>query len=476
MSLVGLSCPTISVAFSQFGGCCRQPNRIRSSYTWFDAVPLRKVPPTFATIRQGRVNFFTSLSSSTSTFDESFSWDEPEHVDDEFDNEFDNELDIDNDEGTDDGEDESSELLQEYEAWTKALDQAIQTLEKKRNSLQLELEKAQGAEKTAARAQLLVSHLYLFTPGVKSATVQDWEHDGRELELTLDPQYNSASEEADALFEKVRKLKRGSQVVSDLLNDTSKSWQLLQEARKDLSSAVSKNDSTILVDEGRFGLVQDRLQRYSGQTGFQIPDLNNDVSMRPRSSPSIRQAPSRRKQGIGSPASNIRKLTSPSGCTVLVGRNKRGNEYLSLTVARGNDVWMHSRGCPGAHVLIQNRRGGPIPTEEDLQFAADLAIFYSDLRNEKKAPVTAAEPKHLLKPRNAPSGAIKVREEWRTFMGRPQCVPDDLKEAREESGHSDEYRSVDKAKHRQRTKKAAEQEKAKKRKAARDRKQETRRD
>jgi predicted ribosome quality control (RQC) complex YloA/Tae2 family protein len=75
--------------------------------------------------------------------------------------------------------------------------------------LESELVKAEGVEQTVARAQLLVSNLYLFKAGVKSVTVQDWENDGVDIDLVLDPQYGTASAEADALFEKVRKLKRG---------------------------------------------------------------------------------------------------------------------------------------------------------------------------------------------------------------------------------------------------------------------------
>lgn len=120
--------------------------------------------------------------------------------------------------------------------------------------------------------------------------------------------------------------------------------------------------------------------------------------------------------------------------------------------------------------MIQNRRGGPSPTAECIQFAADLTIFYSDFRNEKKAPVTAAEPKHLQKPRGAPLGAIKVRQEWKTFVGFPEQVPDELKIAREESGQSDDYRSTDKAKHRRRTKQVSQEERAKRKKAIKDKK------
>lgn len=124
----------------------------------------------------------------------------------------------------------------------------------------------------------------------------------------------------------------------------------------------------------------------------------------------------------------------------------------------------------GAHVVIQNRRGSPPPTPECIQFGADLAIFYSDFRNEKKAPVTAAEPKHLQKPRGAPLGAIKVRQEWKTFVGFPAQVPEGLKMAREESGQSDEYRSRDKAKHRRRTKQISQEERAKRKRAIKEKK------
>ena len=352
----------------------------------------------------------------------------------------------------------SSPLVEDYEAWSQALDSAYEKLRKKQKSLESEALKAQNIETTVVRAQLLVSNLYLFPKGTRSAMVPDWENGGEEVAVTLDPQYESASAEADALFAQARKLKRGSKVLEPLIADTNLALRTLEDTRLDLLSARISDTE---IDEGRLALVKDRLIRSSRQTGLQIPDRSGTTGS--EMSKSKEQRRSNAQAELGTPASNVRKLISPGGCTVLVGRNRRGNEYLSLTVARQNDVWMHSRGCPGAHVVIQNRRGGPTPTEEDFQFAADLAIFYSDLRTEARAPVSAAEPKHLLKPRGAPLGAIKVREEWRTFIGRPDQVPDELKEAREQSGISDEYRQEDKAKNRRRNRQAAEDDKARRR-------------
>jgi predicted ribosome quality control (RQC) complex YloA/Tae2 family protein len=344
-------------------------------------------------------------------------------------------------------------LMQEYELWNNAVSKTAKALTKKRASLQSEWGKAQNIEQTVARAQLLVSNLYMFpSPSVREATVQDWENDGKQILLKLDPQYDSASAEADALFEKARKLKRGSKVIHDLLEETERALESLIDAQLDLSSACVDGS---VVEEGRFRLVQDRLQRTAKLTKFQLPSS-------PLSS-SQRHEQLQQQRSSSSPYDNIRKLTSPGGCPVLVGRNRRGNEYLSFQVARGKDIWMHARGCPGAHVLIQWRRGSPEPTDACWQFAADLATFYSDARMERKAEVTAAEAKHLLKPRGAPLGAVKLRQELQVLVGRPENVDKSLKLARNESGQSDEYRSMDKAKHRRHTQQVAKQTQAKKR-------------
>ena len=38
---------------------------------------------------------------------------------------------------------------------------------------------------------------------------------------------------------------------------------------------------------------------------------------------------------------------------VLVGRNNKQIDELSNRVAKVGDVWMHARGCPGAHLLLR---------------------------------------------------------------------------------------------------------------------------
>ena len=105
-----------------------------------------------------------------------------------------------------------------------------------------------------------------------------------------------------------------------------------------------------------------------------------------------------------------REFTSPLGVPILVGRNRKENEELSLRIARDPDVWMHVRGTPGAHVVLQMSRikaQGP-PQDECLQMAADLAAFYSEMRDENKALVSIANPRHVTKPNGAVSAQLQA--------------------------------------------------------------------
>lgn len=45
----------------------------------------------------------------------------------------------------------------------------------------------------------------------------------------------------------------------------------------------------------------------------------------------------------GGGAQDFRRYTSPSGFAVLVGRNSRQNDTLTMDLANPGDVWMHAR-------------------------------------------------------------------------------------------------------------------------------------
>jgi len=347
------------------------------------------------------------------------------------------------------------------ESLGKSIRKALKKKTKIQASLQSELDKAKNLESTVKRANLILSNLYQIKPGISIITVQDWDLDGKDVELTLNTkEYSSAQEEADALFAKAKKMKRGSVVVKELLEGVDEALEILQDAKMEFGATMKDEIQDSDLIQARLNLLLGRLESSSDHTGFELLQTVQKQQHKANSHP-----PGKKRKNTREPT--FRRFKSPNGCVVLVGRNRRDNEAICFQVARGDDVWMHSRGCPGAHVLLQIRRGSPVPSNQDFQFAADLAAFYSDARTERKAPITTADAKHIQKPRGAPLGAVKVRQEREMWVGFPENVAEELKIAREESGVAwDEggSRSLGgKAKNRKYTREVAKQALAKKR-------------
>ena len=91
----------------------------------------------------------------------------------------------------------------------------------------------------------------------------------------------------------------------------------------------------------------------------------------------------------------------------------------------GTDLWMHARGVPGSHLIIRVP-AGQAPSDEDVQYAANLSVFYSKARSSPRWDVTTCSAADLRKPKGAKPGQIMVLKE-RVVTGEP----DDSAAARE---------------------------------------------
>ena len=281
---------------------------------------------------------------------------------------------------------------------------------------------------------VVVANLYRIDDRTESVTVEDWENDGKPTELVFKASEGTPREQADKAFAKARKLRRGSTVVAELIQQSDSVSLRLTAWQKRLTEVDENDDAALysLRDElvrsaKKLKLKADGLES-SSSTGVGI-----DGASRPRGG----RADTQEKAFYGSktPGWTGREFTSPLGVPILVGRNRRENEHLSLSVCRDPDVWFHVRGSPGAHVVLQMSRvkGKAPPSDECMQMSADLAAFYSELRDESKALVMHAAPRHVTKPNGAPLGAVKVREEGGTVVGRPasDLIPEEVKALRE---------------------------------------------
>ena len=74
------------------------------------------------------------------------------------------------------------------------------------------------------------------------------------------------------------------------------------------------------------------------------------------------------------------------GLTIICGRNQTENRAVTFQHAIGSDVWVHLKGIPGAHVVVKALKHKTVPLTTLLE-AAQLALYYSKIRDGKKADV-----------------------------------------------------------------------------------------
>ena len=97
-----------------------------------------------------------------------------------------------------------------------------------------------------------------------------------------------------------------------------------------------------------------------------------------------------------------------------MGRSGRGNDYLLREKSAKQDLWFHVKGYPGAHVLLQVRNRESA-SEEDIAYAASLAVRFSRARDKGKMEVMIAEVGDVSRIKGALSGQVSVRR-YRTVL------------------------------------------------------------
>lgn len=134
----------------------------------------------------------------------------------------------------------------------------------------------------------------------------------------------------------------------------------------------------------------------------------------------LREAGFLKKQGKGKkdksrPAAPWEFRTA-SGLRVLVGRNNRQNDKLTLKDADRRDLWLHTQKIHGSHVIL--RCAGRAPTEEDVAQAAMLAAWFSQARESGNVPVDVTEVRNVKKPAGGRPGMV-IYTTYRTVSVTP---------------------------------------------------------
>ncbi len=130
--------------------------------------------------------------------------------------------------------------------------------------------------------------------------------------------------------------------------------------------------------------LKGRVSELEHAAGLSAPATPTGEAERPKS-----------KAGTGVPSRWTGKTYfSKEGLPILVGRSREENLELTFKIARGNDLWMHVRGRPGAHLVIP-LPSGKSASLETLLDAAQLVILHSGGKNWGKTEVDYTFKKYV---------------------------------------------------------------------------------
>lgn len=111
-----------------------------------------------------------------------------------------------------------------------------------------------------------------------------------------------------------------------------------------------------------------------------------------------------KQAGRPSPVAEPLSFAAPNEMRILVGRNNRQNDIVTFKLGKDEDVWLHARGVPGAHVVIKT--AGREVDPDTLEKAASLAAYFSRARLAPSVPVDYTLRKYVKKPRGAKPGLV----------------------------------------------------------------------
>lgn len=98
------------------------------------------------------------------------------------------------------------------------------------------------------------------------------------------------------------------------------------------------------------------------------------------------------------------------GWMIMVGKNAKANDELTLKVAKKNDLWLHAKDVSGSHVVVKHHPGQNFP-KYIIEAAAALAAHHSKRQTDSLCPVIYTEKKFVRKVKGTPFGQVVVEKE-----------------------------------------------------------------
>lgn len=229
---------------------------------------------------------------------------------------------------------------------------------------------------------LISANMYRISKGDSSAVLENFYEEGSPaVEIKLDVR-KTPSQNAQHYYSEYKKAVTAEQKLTEQITRGEEELQYIDSVFDALTRAASEND-----------IIQLRLELH--EQGY------------------IKSAG---KKGKPPKALPPLEYKSSDGFTILVGRNNRQNDQLSLKFAEKSDMWLHTQAITGSHVLILT--DGAVPPDRTIEEAAIIAAVNSSGRASNLVPVDYCLARYVKKPSGAKPGKV-IFTNYTTAFVRP---------------------------------------------------------
>ncbi|MEG6615195.1 NFACT RNA binding domain-containing protein [Peptococcaceae bacterium 1198_IL3148] len=264
------------------------------------------------------------------------------------------------------------------------LNRDLSRLKNKLPKYQKSLNEADRGEDYRLYGDLITAHMYQLTKGLSQVElVNYYDPEQKSITVPLDKQKTPA-QNAQAYFKKYVKAKSTLEAVTEQLQQAKEELNYLESVDTTIRQATTLED----LEEIKLEMAAQGYLKLEEKKGGK-KDKKRD---KPQPLP----------------------FTSSDGFTILVGKNNRQNDYLTMRYAKENDLWLHTKDIPGSHVIIRTE-GKPVPNQT-LEEAAILAAFHSKAKQSKQVPVDYTYVKHVHKPNGAKPGMVIYENQQTVFV------------------------------------------------------------
>lgn len=281
---------------------------------------------------------------------------------------------------------ETSETFKNYRnSLLKLILDTLKKYKKRLYNIDEKLKECEDMDTYRIYGELITANLYRIpNRNLSEIELENYYDNNNKITIKLDKRF-LPSINAKRFFKKYSKLKNALAIVSEQKEDTLKELDYIESVVYELENCSTIEEVGAIFDEiSENNIFKDK------------KELNTSKKSK------IKKSKFTKNKTV---SFNPLKYTV-DGYTVLVGRNNKENDYLTLKYANKSDIWFHTKDFHGSHTILKIDNNLPFPNDNVLVEVAKIAAQHSKAKNSSNVPVDYCEVKYVKKPSGSKPGMV----------------------------------------------------------------------